>query len=274
MQPVLFEITFGDNSIFTMSSYRFFGLLAALYLLAAAWFTLRRHRLPFVQTAAVLLVTTAAFFVGSRLLFAVLYLPNIVDNPATLVKFKLVNFTLHGGLAAALLAWWLVAKILGLSFFRLTDRLAPHAGIAAAVMRLGCFLNGCCFGKVTAVPWGISFPRFSLAHLAQIYAKPVAFLFPPMPVHPTQLYEMAAALTASLAAWLVLKKSSKKGLAAAVFGLTFTTGRLIVFFYREFPISSELSNMVRGPVVYGLAIAFFSTWLYRASRDNKQRPEG
>ncbi len=266
MQPVLFEISLGESAVFTMGAYRFFGLLAALYLLAVSWFLLRSCRLSRLKTAAVLLILAAAFLIGSRLLYALLYLPDILNNPEILVKFRLANFTMYGGLAAALMVWWLTATKLTMPFFRLTDRLAPQVGLAVAVMRAGCFLNGCCYGKVTGLPWGASFPLFSPAHLAQLQTSPAALFFP-KPVHPTQLYEMAAALAAALAAWLILRKNRQEGLAAAVFGLVFTVGRLITFFYRAFPAASETSNLIRGPVVYGIAIMFFLFWVYKVRRE-------
>lgn len=87
--------------------------MAAIYLLAASWLIMRRYPLACVKTAAVLLIVTASFFVGARLLFTVHYLPKVLANPVILVKFRLVNFTLFGGPAAALPTWWLAAKRLG-----------------------------------------------------------------------------------------------------------------------------------------------------------------
>ncbi|NIU02223.1 MAG: prolipoprotein diacylglyceryl transferase, partial [Nitrosopumilaceae archaeon] len=38
----------------------------------------------------------------------------------------------------------------------------PHAGITLIILRTGCFLNGCCYGVRTNMPWGVSYPRGSL----------------------------------------------------------------------------------------------------------------
>jgi phosphatidylglycerol---prolipoprotein diacylglyceryl transferase len=72
---------------------------------------------------------------------------------------------------------------------RLADALAPGAGVGIAIARLGCFLNGCCFGEVCRYPWGVRFPRQHLSYLLQIDKR----LLPPdaaapLPVHPLQLY--------------------------------------------------------------------------------------
>lgn len=63
--------------------------------------------------------------------------------------------------------------------------------------RLGCFMTGCCFGKVCSLPWGVEFPKNSPAYEQQLRSG----LIPPdalhaLRVHPTQLYAALAALLA------------------------------------------------------------------------------
>ncbi len=274
MHPVLFETTFGVDSSISFGAYRFFGLTAAFYLLGAAWFYLRAHKLAHLKIAAIAAALVAAFLTGSRLLYALLYPQVITANPALLIKIHLSNFTLYGGLAAALLTWWLAARTLDLPLYKLTDRLAPHAGIAVALIRIGCYLGGCCFGIPTGLPWGITFPTGSPAHLAQAANNPLALLYPTAPVHPTQLYELASALGAALVAWLLLRKKVKEGLAGAVFGLVFTTGRLITFQFRDFPFAEGYSNLIRGPLVYGAAIAVFLIWTYKVLEPGVRQKAG
>lgn len=274
MHPVLFETTIGVEGSISFGAYRFFGLTAALYLLGAAWFYLRAHKLAHLNIAAIAAALVAAFLTGSRLLYALLYPQVIAANPELLTKIHLSNFTLYGGLAAALLTWWLAARTLELPLYNLTDRLAPHAGIAAALIRIGCYLGGCCFGIPTGLPWGITFPTGSPAHLAQAANNPLALLYPTAPVHPTQLYELASALGAALVAWLLLRKKVKEGLAGAVFGLVFTAGRLITFQFRDFPFAEGYSNLIRGPLVYGAAIAVFLIWTYKVLEPGLRQKAG
>ena len=67
----------------------------------------------------------------------------------------------------------------GLSFWKCADLLAPSVAIGYAITRIGCFLNGCCYGAPTSLPWGVRFHEHG-------------FLTPPS--HPTQLYATAANL--------------------------------------------------------------------------------
>ncbi|HED23636.1 MAG TPA: hypothetical protein ENN91_00750 [Firmicutes bacterium] len=271
MHPVLFTIVLSNGEVMTISAYRFFGMAALLYMALAAVYHFRRFRLEPLKTAAVLMMVAAAFFIGSRLLYGLLYFEEVGANPTLLGEISLRNFTLFGGLAAALLAWWAAAKMFALPFAALTDRLAPHLGIGAAVTRIGCYLNGCCYGKVSDLPWAVVFPIGSPAHINQVYMSENPFLFVPQPVHPAQLYEMAAGLTAALASWLVYKKRSAQGAAAAVFGLVFTAGRFITYFFRDFSQAGLLSSLIRGPVVYGLALFIFVCWLYKIIGSTKNR---
>lgn len=261
MHPQLFEIVLESGRVIAVSSYRFFGLLALVYIIGAALFSFKQGHFSGWQRALVITVIGVTFLIGARLLYILLYLPQAAADPSTIFELHLGNFALFGGFALALPAWWLLAKAFQLPFLKITDQLAPHSGIAAAILRVGCFMAGCCFGKITTLPWGISFPLFSPAYRAQLNSGTLLAVLPPQPVHPTQLYEMLVAILAALIAWYALRKKLPDGYAAALFGFTFALGRLIVFFFRAFPAAENYSNLIRGPLVYGLAMIIFAAWL-------------
>jgi phosphatidylglycerol:prolipoprotein diacylglycerol transferase len=75
-----------------------------------------------------------------------------------------------------------------LGMWRMADLAAPWIALGLALTRMGCFLNGCCYGKVTDVAWAVRFPRGSAVQEAQEKAGLIAAGAPPLPVHPTQLY--------------------------------------------------------------------------------------
>jgi len=75
-------------------------------------------------------------------------------------------------------------RILRIDSSALADAIAPSAGVALALVRGGCFLSGCCFGKETTLPWGGVFPIGSPAHVHQI-SKSLEMMFEsPHPVAP------------------------------------------------------------------------------------------
>ena len=69
-------------------------------------------------------------------------------------------------------------------------------GISFALVRVGCFLEGCDYGRPTALPWGVRFPSGSLAAQAHAAAGWVPDGAPSLPVHPTELYESMLGLLA------------------------------------------------------------------------------
>jgi phosphatidylglycerol:prolipoprotein diacylglycerol transferase len=125
--------------------------------------------------------------------------------------------------------------VLRIDVWRAADLAAPFVGIGVAIIRFGCFLRGCCFGETTDVFWGVTFPLFSPAHLAQL-SSGQAELLSSHAVHPTQLYELVGALAVGAIAWaLVKKKIFPNGVAALIAAAVFTLVRLTVYFFRVMP---------------------------------------
>lgn len=106
------------------------------------------------------------------------------------VLFWTSGFVFYGGLIGAIgavLAYVLYNK---LPILRCADVCAPYLALGEAITRVGCFLTGCCWGRPTALPWGVQFPKASSAHwymrnmsneLTQADSLTPA-------LHPTQLY--------------------------------------------------------------------------------------
>jgi phosphatidylglycerol:prolipoprotein diacylglycerol transferase len=75
-----------------------------------------------------------------------------------------------------------------LGMWRMADLAAPWVAMGLALTRIGCFLNGCCFGKVSSAPWAVVFPDHSGPHEAQVAARLIGAHQHALAVHPTQLY--------------------------------------------------------------------------------------
>jgi phosphatidylglycerol:prolipoprotein diacylglycerol transferase len=134
-------------------------------------------------------------------------------------KFWSGGLTFYGGFIAAVGgAWWLFKRD-RFPFWKGIDMGGMMVPIGLGFGRLGCFLAGCCFGKPAELPWAVSFPPFSPASEAQELAgllphKDLASLA----VHPTQLYESAAAFViAGLGILFVHGRKRYDGQVFAVF---------------------------------------------------------
>lgn len=105
----------------------------------------------------------------------------------------------YGGLIGGLIAVVIYFRVVGVPLGRGLDVAAPYVALGEAITRLGCFLNGCCWGAVCDWPWAVTFPAHSLAHEQQLMDGLVGFdATGPLPVHPTQLYMVAGLVGAFL----------------------------------------------------------------------------
>jgi phosphatidylglycerol---prolipoprotein diacylglyceryl transferase len=100
----------------------------------------------------------------------------------------------YGGLAGASLAAILFARYKKIPLWKLSDVLAPSIPLGYVFGRIGCFLNGCCFGRSCDSPWAVTYPNNGSGA-------------PTHPVHPTQLYDSLMSLILYIGlAWLYRRK--------------------------------------------------------------------
>jgi len=98
----------------------------------------------------------------------------------------------------------LAARLLGLPLGKFADGAVPGIALALAAIKVGCFLQGCCFGEVCTSPWCVSFPASTYIHTLHVERGLLAADAPAtLPIHPVQLYAAAAWFgVAGAALWL------------------------------------------------------------------------
>lgn len=134
-------------------------------------------------------------------------------------------------------------------------------------MRVGCLLSGCCFGNPTDLPWGISYPPGSTAHVHQIFSGDSIFtsMSVPGPVHPFPLYDLAVALTGALLAAFVIRRGWREGSGLAVFVLWYSAWRLLLS-----PLRADTGvSLMPGwfwPMLFLAVAAVAASWLLRNRR--------
>lgn len=186
MKPILFEIA--------GFPIRTFGLLVGLGFLAGIWIASRLARRSFIGSDDIqdLVVPwiLAGSIVGARFVYVVTYWEKDFAGRPFSEVFHIWNggLVFYGGLAGAVLAAIIRIRSRKLPLWIVADCLAPGIAIGHALGRLGCFLNGCCYGHPSHLPWAVRFPS------GTIPGNPA--------VHPAQLYE--AALNLALCIGLVL----------------------------------------------------------------------
>lgn len=251
-----------------MSLYVLFNILAATYLTVVAFMTLKRLGYTMIDFFKLAIGMITAFFIGSRMLYGLLYFEKIAQNPYKLIAFELKNFALFGGLVLSGCVLWVFIKWNKnpRNLFQITDPMMPHFGIAVILSKLGCFFNGCCYGIPTQMPWGVVFERADQSVINRMFGNTlISSLLNNEAVvhrHPTQLYEVFFTLLAIGITVIILRRHKRLGIATAAFILIFTVGRWISFALRDFPNASDLSNFIRGPLIYGSVIFLVLIGLY------------
>ncbi len=135
----------------------------------------------------------------------------------------------YGGLLGAVAAAALYLRAARQPLGPFLDRVAIGVGLTFALVRTGCFLAGCDYGLPTGLPWGVRFPRGSLAALDHVRRGFVPRGSRSLPVHPTQLYEAALGLVGAMAAAVRLRRARRRdGRAFATFLAVYAAGRFAI----------------------------------------------
>jgi phosphatidylglycerol:prolipoprotein diacylglycerol transferase len=170
LYPILFEI-----KGFPIST---FGVMLAIAFLVGTWIAsirMREEELDSELATTLLMYAMVGGIGGSKLYWAIDVSIRTGDPFLSLLLMR-DGITYYGGLIGGTLAVWLGCRFHGVPPKPLSSCVAPALAVGQALGRIGCFLVGDDYGQVTAVPWGIAFPRGAPPTLEA--------------VHPTQLYEM------------------------------------------------------------------------------------
>jgi phosphatidylglycerol:prolipoprotein diacylglycerol transferase len=158
------------------------------------------------------------------------------------------------GAGAALLAWKQVPILAYM------DLMAPSVALGAGITRVGCFLNGCCFGEVCDWPWAVAFPAGSLPDRALGGAL----------VHPTQLYAVLAGFAIFAALLWIDGRSRRPG--TTVFALVALMGlqrfTIEVFRFHQGFEQAALGVSVYQIVAFGLIVLGTSGILWARRRQS------
>lgn len=212
----------------TLHSFSVLVLLACFAALSLTSWRARREKLDpgVVSELAVWLLTGG--IIGARLFYVVQH-PESIQRFTDLFKIwqgGLVYYgCLIGGLIGSLLYW---ARH-PFPFWPMADAVAPALAIGCAIGRVGCLLNGCCYGHPTDLPWAMRFPAQSIPWLRHVTDG----LIPPyepfsLAIHPTQIYAAIDGLV--ILAWLTayFPRRRRDGEVMALLMVTYPITRFLI----------------------------------------------
>lgn len=172
INPVAFTI--GSLSV------RWYGILITLAVAVLTLWMIRETRravgLPSDTVLSGALVAIPSGIIVSKLLHVIDAWQYYVQYPGLI--FNAAGLTIYGAIIGGALGIWIYSRVKKYPFGHVADLLAPGIILSQAIGRVGCTLNGCCYGTETDLPWGV------------VYTHPESYAQLGVAVHPTQVYEI------------------------------------------------------------------------------------
>jgi phosphatidylglycerol---prolipoprotein diacylglyceryl transferase len=220
MHPILFEVV-------GWPVYSYGVLLATAYLAALQFAVVRGRRLGLdgsrIMDLGIYLIIAA--LVGAKLMLVLVDLDYYLSQPSEIFSLVRAGGVFYGGLIAAVcVSLWLVRRY-QLPMWTTADLFAPGIALGHVIGRFGCLLAGCCYGRPTSLPWGITFTDPAAA--ANV-GTPLG-----IPLHPTQLYDAGAELLILIGLLLTERKGRPyPGRTFWCYILLYAVSRFVIEFFR------------------------------------------
>lgn len=210
MHPILFEI--GKFKIYS------YGSMVALGFLISIWLAGREAKKAGISPQQILdigLYSLLFGIAGARLLHVLLNPGYYFYRPLEIIMLNRGGLAFHGGLLGGIIAAWYYIRRNRMPLWKTADMMIPYVALGQAIGRIGCVLNGCCYGLPTYSYFGFYPPGSIIA-----------------PLHPTQLYSSVLLLAAFVILKLLYEKKRFDGSIFFSYLVLYSFGRFFIDFYR------------------------------------------
>ena len=248
MHPSLFKI--GPIEIHS------YGFSLAISFLVGIFFAMYRAKKQGVDPNKIMdlsVVIVISAILGARFLYVIFHLEEFTGHWAdTINPFQsngqvgIAGLTMLGGFIAALFSSLIYIKIKKLNVLKISDIMAPSMGLGILITRIGCFLNGCCYGVPTESSFGMIFSIES----------PAGYHFTNIPIHPAQLYSSLYGLIILVSLLLIEKIKKFDGLLLYCFLILYGISRFVVDIFRYYEDSMVIFNLGNNPISLNQGISF------------------
>ena len=240
---------------------RWYGIMMATAFLVGLWTANRRARLVNVSSDVITDVTMwllVGSIIGARIVYVTTYWKDEFAGGPFYEVFMVQHGGLvyYGGLIGASVAGIGYMLWKQLPVWKIADIVAPSIALGSVFGRIGCLLNGCCYGRTCDLPWAIRFPSGHETH--------------GLPVHPTEIYDALLNLLLYLGlAWL-FRRRKFDGQVFALYLIGYAICRSIVESFRgDYPVDHihaglfTPAQLLSVPILIAGIVAWF--WLSRGT---------
>jgi len=248
-------ITININPVaFSIGAFdvRWYGIMVVLAVVAVIAISLREAKRVGLAGEHIYSVGLWAIIGGvivSRLLHVIDKWSYYMANPAQIIGFE--GLTVYGAVLGALLAVLIYCWVKKLSFWLIGDVIAPGAILGQAIGRIGCIMNGCCYGLPTSLPWGV------------VYTNPGSYCPLGEPFQPTQMYHLIWNLIGFGILWSLRRRLKPQGSLFLLYLALYAAGDLGIRFVRagEPFRSGMFFNMQQAQLIGILILVVTVPWL-------------
>lgn len=221
---------------------RGYGLMLTISFLLGVFYVYRASKKRKIDFNLLLSISYIMIFggvAGARLFYVLFHLEEFSGNWSSAInpfhsgEFGIQGLNLYGGILTAVILSYLYIRSKRLSVLQIFDLFAPTVGLGLIFTRVGCFLNGCCFGTPTGLPWGVSFPPNSIP----------SYVFGAEHLHPAQLYSSLYGLILFLVLHWRSKHKSFDGQVVSLLFIIEATFRYLIEYVRYYENDMKLSFM-------------------------------
>lgn len=217
MHPIAF--TLGPLTV------RWYGVMAAVGFLMAVMFiqfNRKEAKLTSDQASNMIFIAMISGVLGSRIFYVIQFWEQFRDNWADIVRIDKGGLVFFGGFILALISLYTYCRKIKVDFIKVFDIMTPAMTIGHACGRIGCFLNGCCFGTVTKSWFGVTYPLYSEPYMR----------YPGAALHPVQLYEAFFNIVTCGVMFFLVRKVRYKGVPTGAYFISYGVLRFIIEFFR------------------------------------------
>lgn len=234
-----------------------FYIFAIFIIIAAGIIGIRRVGVPIrprnIVGMSLSLIIGAV--IGGRLFYTIDNWSYYLEHPEQIISLE--GIVIYGAIFGAVAAVAVYLRIKRLPLWRWGDGIAPGAMLGMALYRIGCIINGCCYGLPTDLPWAV------------VYTHPDSHAPFGKLLHPTQIYHLALSLMAFAALWLLQRRLKPEGSLYLLWLILFAITDLPVRFFRvEAPF---LLGMKLAVIVDILILIITIPWLILRIRSANNR---
>jgi phosphatidylglycerol:prolipoprotein diacylglycerol transferase len=249
---------------------RAYGLMLAVAFLVGTWLALREARrlaLDGDRLVNVILVALVAGVLGARAMYVLEHVEQFRREWGSVIALWVGGHPRSVGVVGGAGVGLAVARHLRLPMWTVADAVTPSLALGMMFGRIGCFLNGCCYGHPTHLPWGVVFPPDSFAALE----------FGSAAVHPSQLYFSAAGLALFLLLWPLRTRIRTPGVLFWLFIGLFGVTRIPLDMTRAYEAEARLLSAggvtITESMVISVTLALFAMlMILRLARRARRAP--